>query len=114
VGRYRVRRSSHGEVAVVVCTRNLLAECDHGDARQLERGNLRGRRASSELAERDHSLGAAVAEHVLNLAHAVRHVNGLHNRAARIDGEPCDQKFGNIRQMHRHHVAGRDTDPVQS
>jgi len=63
----------------------------------------RRRERAAQIAAR-----AAVREQMLDLANAVGHVQGLHDRAELVDGEPRDQKLRDVGKMHRDHVAAAD------
>ena len=86
----------------------------------LERRQLRPqpehdlcRRVVLRLRQHHRSHRAAVPEQRLELGRAIRHVQGLHDRAASGNREIRDHELDDVRELHRDHVALADPQPVE-
>ena len=93
------------------CARHLAA--NRNDQPQLrkafaQRDDVARRRTILRSRQRNRGLAAAVSDQMLELENAIGCVHRLHDGAQRIDGKPSDQKLGQVRQVHDHHVAALD------
>ncbi len=114
VRRHPICRAAGNEVVAALGVLDLAADGNDSQSRQPERGDLSGGRAAFQLAQRKRSLGAAVPEHVPDLAHPVCHVDRLHDGAAFVDGKPGGQEFRNIRQVDGNDVSRGNPDAAQA